>query len=358
MMERPDYKGRGTSAQPANRFTDRVLIPDSEFLEWQRQSGDLGRPDTQILHDGSRTVISKNSSPDIEFDRSLNPYRGCEHGCSYCYARPTHEFLGFSAGLDFETQIIAKPEAPALLREELSKKSWKRHHMVMSGVTDPYQPVEKEQEITRECLRVLTEFRQPVEVITKNYLIVRDVDFLSELARHQAVRVRVSITSLDPALSNVLEPRASTPSRRLEAVTRLSEAGVPVGVNASPTIPGLTDHELPEILQQAALAGAQWGHYIPLRLPGKVSDIFVDWLERNRPHHKSKVLRLVRELRGGKLNQSGFHQRFQGQGEVARRLRQLYLLGLKKAGLSESPPSLSSDSFRIPGPRQLDLFTE
>ena len=356
MTERPGYKGRGASGSPVNRFTGRVLTPDPEYLEWQHQSGEVDKPRTQLIADGSRSAISKNSSPDIEFDRSLNPYRGCEHGCSYCYARPTHEFLGLSAGLDFETQIIAKPEAPRLLREELSRKGWKRHHLVMSGVTDPYQPVERTQEITRECLRVLAEFRQPVEVITKNHLILRDLEFLTELARFGAVRVRISITTLDGALCNVLEPRASTPAKRLEAVERLSSAGVPVGVNASPTIPGLTDHELPEILKQAAAAGAQWGHYIPLRLPGKVAEIFVDWLEKHRPHHKDKVLRLVRELRGGKLNQAEFHKRFEGEGEVAKRLRQLYLLGLKRAGLSESPPLLSADSFRVPGPRQLDLF--
>lgn len=356
-MERPDYKGRGSSAQPENRFTGRVFTPDPEYLEWQYQSGGLERPRTQVSSDGSKTAISKNSSPDIEFDRSLNPYRGCEHGCSYCYARPTHEFLGLSAGLDFETQIIAKPEAPELLKKELSKKSWKRLHLVMSGVTDPYQPVEKELEITRECLRVLADFRQPVEVITKNYLIVRDLDFLTELARHQAVRVRISITTLDSGLANTLEPRASTPLKRFEALTKLAQAGVPVGVNASPIIPGLNDHELPQLMSRAADAGALWGHYIPLRLPGKVAEVFTDWLETHKPNQKLKVLRLVRELRGGKLNQSEFHQRFEGLGEVAKRLRQLYRMGLKRAGLSDRPPALSADSFRVPGPQQLDLFS-
>ena len=356
MMERPDYKGRGASAQPANRFTDNVLTPDPEYLEWQFQSGESMAPETVVLEDGTRTIISKNSSPDIEFDRSLNPYRGCEHGCSYCYARPTHEFLGFSAGLDFETQIVAKPESAALLRDELSKKSWKKHHLVMSGVTDPYQPIEKELEITRSILRVLAEFRQPVEVITKNHLIVRDLDFLRELAEFDAVRVRISITTLDAELANILEPRASTPSRRLEAVRKLSEAGVPVGVNMSPCIPGLNDHELPEVLAQAAASGALWGHFIPLRLPGRVVDVFTDWLDRHRPNHKAKILRLVRELRGGKLNQSEFHARFQGQGEVAKRLRQLYQLGLRRAGLPAEPPGLSAESFRVPGPEQLELF--
>lgn len=349
-------KGRGADEQPVNRFTDTEFEPDPEYLEWLYQLGEDEPPRTKLLTDSSRTVITKNSSPDIEFDYSLNPYRGCEHGCSYCYARPFHEFLGFSAGLDFETKIVAKPDAPELLKAELCKKSWQVSNLVMSGVTDPYQPVEKEQKITRGCLRVLRDFRQPVEVITKNYLITRDLDYLAVLAAVRACRVRISITTLDPALGRILEPRASAPERRLEAVRKLSAAGVPVGVNAAPMIPGLNDHELPAIVKAAKEAGASWIHYLPLRLPGAVAPIFVSWLQRHRPHARDKVVRLIRELRGGKLNQTDFHTRFQGRGEVASRLRQLFEISRKKHGLSSSPPELSGRHFEVPGPKQLGLF--
>lgn len=351
-------KGRGSHELPPNRFSDQEFEPDPEYLEWLSQQGESDVPRTQVLNDHTRSVITKNSSPDIHFDFSLNPYRGCEHGCSYCFARPSHEYLGFSAGLDFETKIVVKREAPRLLKEELSKKSWQVESLVLSGVTDPYQPIEKELEITRGCLKVLRDFRQPVEVITKNYLITRDIDLLADLASVRACRVRLSITSLDPALSRILEPRASAPERRLEAVRKLSAAGVPVGVNISPVIPGLNDHELPALVKAASGAGAGWVHYIPLRLPGAVASVFVSWLVRHRPHSKGKVLRLVRELRGGKLNQSEFHSRFQGQGEVAERLRRLFEISRKKQGLHSAGPELSGRHFEVPGHKQLSLFDD
>lgn len=349
-------KGRGAEEQPANRFTEVEWEPDAEYLEWLYSQGENEAPRTEILNDASRGVITKNSSPDIEFDYSLNPYRGCEHGCSYCYARPFHEFLGFSAGLDFETKIVVKRNAAELLRLELSKKSWQVRAIVMSGVTDPYQPVEKELRITRGCLEVLNDFRQPVELITKNHLITRDIDLLKPLARFRACRVRISMTSLDPALSRTLEPRASSPQRRLEAVEKLSSAGIPVGVNLSPMIPGLNDHELPSLVTAAAEAGASWVHYLPLRLPGSVGPIFLSWLERHRPNSKEKILRLVRELRGGQLNDNEFHSRFQGKGEVARRLRQLFEISRKKKSLPAVGPELLGRHFEVPGPKQLGLF--
>lgn len=349
-------RGRGAAGQPPNRFSDRTVEPDPEYLEWLRQSGEELKRTTDVLTDDSRSIISKNSSPDIDFDYSLNPYRGCEHGCSYCYARPSHEFLGFSAGLDFETKIVAKPEAANLLRAELSKNSWGCHHLVMSGVTDPYQPVEKRLEITRQCLRVLSQFRQPVELITKNYLVTRDLDLLSELQRFRACTVRISITTLDPSLGRTLEPRASSPQRRLEAIRLLSKAGIPVGVNISPVIPGLNDHEILMILKAAKAAGASWAHYIPLRLPGAVASVFLSWLEIHQPNAQEKVIRLVRELRGGKLNNSEFHTRFQGQGEVAKRLRQLFEIGRKKVGLPSKGPELLARHFEVPGHKQLGLF--
>jgi DNA repair photolyase len=349
-------KGRGSSGQPANRFTGIEWEPDPEYLEWLRTVPEDGGLTTETLEDHSKSILSKNSSPDIDFDYSLNPYRGCEHGCAYCYARPSHEFLGFSAGLDFESKIVVKKNAASLLRDELSKKSWGVHRLVMSGVTDPYQPLEKELEITRGCLEVLADFRQPVELITKNYLITRDIDLLERLSRYRACSARISITSLDSELSRILEPRASAPERRLKAVRLLSDAGVPVGVNVSPVIPGLNDHELPAIIAAAAEAGAQWVHYIPLRLPGAVAPIFLSWLEQYKPHSRDKVVRLVKELRGGKLNETAFHSRFQGKGEVASRLRQLFDLGRKKVKLPSAGPELCSRHFQVPGPKQLGLF--
>lgn len=351
-------KGRGSQEQPVNRFTQHEFQVDPEYLEYLRLSGEDTRVGTEMLDDRSKSVLTHNDSPDIDFEYTLNPYRGCEHGCSYCYARPTHEYLGFSAGLDFETKIVVKREAPQLLREQLSKKNWIPTYLALSGVTDCYQPMEKDLALTRACLRVLADFRQPVEIITKNYLVTRDIDLLQELARFRAVRVRVSITTLDPALSNKMEPRASTPARRLEAISRLSQAGIPVGVNASPMIPGLNDHEMPEILLQAAQAGADWGDYLPVRLPGAVAPVFTAWLREHFPDKESKVLRLIRELRGGLLNQAEFHQRFHGQGEVARRLRQLYNLGLKRAKLSGRAPELLATGFEVPGNKQLGLFDD
>ncbi len=331
-------------------------MPDPEYLEYLYQSGEEQKLATQVEPDASRTVISKNNSPDIAFDHSLNPYRGCEHGCSYCYARPSHEYLGYSAGLDFETRIVAKERAPELLKEELSRKSWEPKFLVLSGVTDPYQPVERKLEITRGCLKVLADFKQPVSIITKNHLVTRDIDHLSRLAEVGAAAVQMSVTSLSGELAKDLEPRASAPHRRLEAITRLREAGVPVGVMIGPVIPGLNDHEIPAILESAAQAGAQWARYIPLRLPLAVAPLFVAWLERHRPHTRDKVLRLVRELRGGKLNDPRFHRRFQGEGEVAKRLEQLFKAGLRKSGLTPEAPTLSSRHFRVPGPQQMELF--
>ncbi len=349
-------KGRGSADQPVNRFTGVELEPDPEYLEWLHQSGGSQARATRVEEDSSRSVISKNSSPDIDFKHSLNPYRGCEHGCSYCYARPSHEYLGFSAGLDFETRILAKPRAPELLRDELSKPRWDPAYLAMSGVTDPYQPVEKKLEITRGCLAVLAEFRQPVKIITKNALVTRDLDHLQELARHRAVSVHLSINSLDSELASCLEPRASAPYKRLEAVSKLREAGIPVGVMVAPVIPGLNDHEIPQVLKSAAEAGAQWASSIPIRLPWAVAPLFLSWLERHRPERRPKVERLIRELRGGKLNQSDFHRRFSGQGEIARRLRALFDMGVKGTELRQGSPELSSAAFRVPGPEQLGLF--
>lgn len=352
-------RGRGASENPTSRFALIELERDPEFYSGSFADEAGIRPRTQFWEDRSRTLISRNDSPDIPMEFTANPYRGCEHGCSYCYARPTHEYLGYSAGLDFETQILVKRQAPELLREHFLKKSWQPRMVALSGVTDPYQPVERRLELTRRCLEVFLEFRNPVQLITKNHLVTRDLDLLAELARLQLVRVHLSMTTLDPELSRLMEPRASIPARRLLAIEKLAQAGVPTTVMASPMIAGLNDHELPEILAQAARAGARAAGYIPLRLPGNVQAVFVEWLEAHFPLRKEKILSRIRDMREGKLNDSNFHTRFRGQGKAAEHLAQLFQLALRRSGLTQELPPVRIDLFRRP-PRQrqqLELFS-
>jgi DNA repair photolyase len=292
----------------------------------------------------------------VPFDVGLNPYRGCEHGCIYCYARPTHEFLGFSVGLDFESRILVKERAPELLRKALAARSWRPQVVGMSGVTDAYQPIERRLRLTRRCLQVFSEFRNPVGLVTKNGGVTRDIDVLAELAAVDAVRVSVSVTSLDPALQRRMEPRASDPFRRLAAIRSLADAGVPVGVVVAPVIPGLTDHEIPAILEAAADAGAQYASYINLRLPHGVKDLFSGWLERHYPERASKVLSRVRESRAGQLNDPRFGSRMRGEGEFVAQVDQLFELGKRKAKLGSSGPELSTTGFRRPSDRQLRLL--
>src|SRR5213083_1622620 len=249
-------RGRGTSWSPANRFEKlHVDLTDSDVVDVGCETEETPRRPTQYFRDGTRTIITRNASPDVGFETSLNPYRGCEHGCIYCYARPTHEYLGFSAGLDFESKIMVKTNAPELLRAELASSRWQPQTLVMSGVTDPYQPIERKLRITRGCLEVLAEFRNPVAIITKNRLVTRDIDLLCELAKHNAVAVNLSVTSLNQRLQRLLEPRTSSPQARLDAIRQLRSAGIPTGVMVAPIIPGLTDHEVPGILEACAKAG-------------------------------------------------------------------------------------------------------
>lgn len=269
--------GRGASDNPPNRFERLHHAPDPDAIDQEASA-----PATHFLRDDSKSIISYNDSPDVGFGASVNPYRGCEHGCIYCFARPTHEFLGFSAGLDFETRILVKEKAPELLRAELMSRRWEPQPLAMSGVTDPYQPIERRLGITRGCLAVLAEFGNPVVIITKNHLVTRDLDHLAALARHGACVVNVSITTLRPELARVLEPRASVPERRLAAIAALAEAGVPVRVLVAPVIPGLTDHELPAIVREAARAGARRAAFIPLRLPHALQDLFAGWPDAAR----------------------------------------------------------------------------
>lgn len=345
----PSITGRGAASNPKNRFERIEVEPDPG-------EPDAGEPATEYLKDSSRSVISRNDSPDIPFEASLNPYRGCSHGCAYCYARPTHEYLGFSAGLDFESRVLVKEEAPELLRRELSAKRWEPKVLALSGVTDPYQPVEKRLRITRRCLEVLAESRNPVAVVTKNHLVTRDTDLLAELARYGAASVAVSLTTLDEDLRRVLEPRTSAPARRLAAVEELACAGVPVGVMTAPVIPGLNDHELPALISAAADAGAQFAAYTLVRLPGAVGPLFEDWLARNFPDRKEKVLNRIRSVRSGQLNDPRFGSRMRGEGIFADQVRQLFELSRRRAGLDGPRTPLSNVHFRRPGdqPRLFD----
>jgi DNA repair photolyase len=344
-------RGRGATVNPPNRFEALHYESDGEcdFDDGQRNT------ETRFFLDPSQSIISYNDSPDLGFDSSLNPYRGCEHGCAYCYARPTHEYLGFSAGLDFETRILVKTKAADLLRSELGRKTWKPQCLVLSGVTDAYQPIERKLKITRQCLRVLADFRNPTSIVTKNHLVTRDRDYLRELADFDACGVTISVTSLDSDLARILEPRASLPSYRLEAVAALREAGIPVGVNVAPIIPGLNDHEMPNILKAAASAGAQFAAYTVIRLPLTVAPVFVAWLEAHFPERKEKILGRIRSMRGGKLNRSTFGSRMRGEGPVAEEIRQLFQVSRHRFGLDRARIELSTSAFRRVTPGQPEL---
>jgi DNA repair photolyase len=353
MDPRTPYKGRGAPNNPPNRFEELHVERETET-----DDPDDPAPGTRFFVDRTRTILARNDSPDIGFSFSINPYRGCEHGCIYCYARPFHEYLGLSAGLDFETKIFVKTEAPRLLRHELMKPSWKPVTIVMSGVTDCYQPVERRLKITRQCLEVLAEFRQPVGLITKNALITRDIDVLSELARYNAVSVTVSVTTLVRELQQILEPRTSIPSARLAAIHALAKAGIPIGVNVAPIIPGLTDHEMPAILNAAREAGAIRAGYTMIRLPYAVAPLFEKWLEVHRPLAKDKVLHRIREMRGGKLYDSRWGTRMTGEGIYAEHLDHLFDIAVRKAGFPDHTPHLTAEHFRRSSGPQLQLFEE
>ena len=353
---RKNIKGRGASSDLPNRFLKTAYAAESQ--DWENY-GEDDKPllRTEFIPDSSKSIVTENNSPDVGFTYSLNAYRGCEHGCAYCYARPTHEYLGFSPGLDFESKIMVKEKAPQLLEEKLMSHSWKPEVIAMSGVTDCYQPIERKLKLTRGCLEVLVKFRNPVLIITKNQLVTRDIDLLAELAHYQAAKVYVSVTSLDDKLAASLEPRTSRPQARLQAIYDLSRVGIPVGVNVAPVIPGLTDHEMPAILKAAAEAGAVSAGFTPVRLPLAVLPIFTEWLEVHRPERKEKVLEMIREIRGGKLNDSDFGSRMRGEGPVAENMRQMFKLYSRKFGLNERNYSLTAEHFRRPTD-QLSFFDD
>jgi DNA repair photolyase len=353
-----EIKGRGASLNPDNRFDklhydfnhEQTGLTEAELAE-----NPPVHPKTQFFRDFSKSILAENNSPDLGFRYSINPYRGCEHGCAYCYARPTHEYLGFSAGIDFETKIMVKENAPDLLRDKFMSRSWQPELIVVSGNTDCYQPAERGFGITRKILQVMNEFKNPCAMITKNALITRDLDILKEMNEWNGISVTLSITSLDNDLIGVLEPRTSRAESRLRAVRELSQAGIPVNVNLAPMISGLNDHEIPAILNAAKEAGAISAAMIPVRLPLTVLPVFTQWLETHRPLRKEKVLSHIRDIRGGKLNDANFGSRMKGTGVMADQMRQLFKIYRKKYGLDAEYPELSTAHFKRPGD-QLSLF--
>jgi DNA repair photolyase len=345
--------GRATTLNIPNRFAQHQYVP----LEIDLPPEDTPPPaPTTFYLDTTRAILAKNDSPDIPFTYSINPYRGCEHGCIYCYARPSHEYLGFSAGLDFETKIMVKRDAPRLLEETFRKRTWKPQVVAFSGNTDCYQPVERTLQLTRRCLEVALRYRNPASIVTKNALVLRDVDVLKEMARFNIVHVMISITSMNPELIRVMEPRTSTPARRLEAIEELARAGIPVGVNAAPIIPGLTDEELPAILRAASEHGATSAGYILVRLPGAVQPLFLEWLHRNFPDRAHKILNRIRDTRSGDLSDPRFGTRITGEGEIARSIKALFDLHVNRYHLEPRMCGLTTEAFRRPSSTQDNLF--
>ena len=338
-------KGRSTGVNLPNRFEQIHIEPEDE----------PDRVQTEYFVDGSKSILTENQSPDIGFRFSLNPYRGCEHGCIYCYARPTHEYLGFSAGLDFETKIIVKQDAAQLLRNVFKKKSWEPQVVALSGNTDCYQPVERKLRITRSCLEVFREFRNPVSMITKSHLVSRDVDILKDLAALNLVQVVISITSLRQDLASIMEPRATGPMKRIETIRLLSSHGIPVGVFVAPLIPGLNEEEAAKILKAAYNAGATWANYIILRLPGQVKALFSDWLENRYPSRKKKVLHALMSVQEGKLSDSQFGSRMIGTGKHADLISRNFELARKRLGFHK-PPELLTHHFKR-STEQFELFS-
>jgi DNA repair photolyase len=350
----PILKGRGTPLNPTNRFQTLDIIPDPDDSpnDREQRTTDNG-PKTTYLIDNTRSIIAYNDSPDVSFDASVNPYHGCEYGCVYCFARPTHEYLDLSIGLDFETKILVKADAPTLLRKELSAKSWKPQTLALSGVTDPYQPIERKLQLTRRCLEILLEFRNPVAMITKSHTITRDAELLAQLARLDAAMACISITTLDNDLARIMEPRASRPGDRLAAVKALADARVPVGVLVAPIVPAINDHEIAQILQAAADHGATFAGYVPLRLPWGIKDLFTDWLTRNFPDRKDKVINRVKDIRGGKLYRSDYFKRGQGEGPFAQYIANLFDVAARRANVNQIRIKLDASHFRRHGAESL-----
>ncbi len=349
-------KGRAAGFNPANRFGRVHLEPLPIEMENDEYDSGLRAVPTRFFPDTSKSILAKNDSPDLPFTYSINPYRGCEHGCIYCYARPSHEYLGFSAGLDFETKIMVKLNAAKLLDETLSKKNWQPQMVAFSGNTDCYQPVEQKLQLTRQCLEIFLQHRNPVGMITKNGLITRDIDLLKEMSNLNIIHVMITITTLDAELLRIMEPRTSSPINRLKAIEELAKAGVTVGVNVAPIIPALTDEEIPAILKAASEHGASSAGYILLRLPGAVEPLFLDWVKRVLPERAPKIINRIRETRNGALSEMAFGKRMRGEGETADAINRLFVLYAKKYNLVKRWEGLSTERFVRVVSNQVELF--
>jgi len=356
-MKQTKAQARGTAINPVGRF-ERLDIEPEDDPDFPSEEDEVPRPLlTQFFKNSSKSVLSFNDSPDIGSNVMINPYRGCEHGCIYCFARPTHEYLGLSAGMDFESKIFIKNQAPALLRKELNKKSWRPQTISISGATDPYQPIERQQELTRACLNVLAEFRNPAAIITKNHLVTRDLDILKDMAAWNGIGVSISLTTLNADLAKKMEPRTSRPAARLKAIETLSNAGIPVNVMTAPIIPGLTDHEIPQLLKAASEAGARSAAYVMIRLSYGLRELFQDWLEDHYPEKKPRVLARIQDVRGDKLNDTRWGIRKTGEGPYADLIKQSFRMNKKKYGLDNLKPGLNTEAFRRrPDDGQMDLF--
>ncbi|MBL6617060.1 MAG: PA0069 family radical SAM protein [Reyranella sp.] len=349
----PVHHGRGALSNESSRFDSEKRIRttdgwESEASTSPSEDDELPPLRTSLTRDATRTILAHNTSPDVPFDRSINPYRGCEHGCIYCFARPTHAYLGLSPGLDFETKILFKPDAAKLLVGELVSPKYKPDVVAMGTNTDPYQPVERELKITRQILRVLSDFNNPVGIVTKNQLVARDIDILGDMAKRNLAEVFLSVTTLDKELARDMEPRASAPRRRLAAIRALADAGVPVGVMAAPMIPGLNDHEMEAILEAAKEAGATRAGFTVLRLPLEIKDLFQEWLKQHRPDRAERVLSLIRQMRGGALYQSDFGLRMRGEGPIAQLLSARFSAAVKRLGLNLVRYRLDASRFSVP----------
>ena len=353
-MQNIDLKSRGAGLNPKNRFEQIFIDYDDENIE--RYDDEEVKVPTTYYFDDTKTILAKNDSPDLGFDHSINPYRGCEHGCIYCYARPSHEYLGFSAGLDFETKIMVKRDAALLLEQEFKKKSWKPQPIMFSGNTDCYQPIERKFGITRKCIEVFKKFNHPVGLITKNALILRDIDLLSEMAKENLATAVISITTMNRELSRKLEPRTSVPSVRFDVLEKLSNAGIPVGVNVAPVVPGLNDEEIPAILKEASERGARFAGHVMLRLPFSVKELFLEWLNRNYPEKASKIINRIHDVRNGELSDAKFGSRMSGEGQIAYSIHRLFKITCEKHGLNKHKIGLDYYKFKNPEIIQEELF--
>ena len=349
-------RGRASRSNDSSRFDafTRGTFDDG----WTEEDGEPAQLETTLTAEKARVIISRNDSPDIGFDRSINPYRGCEHGCIYCYARPSHAYMGLSPGLDFETKLFFKPEAAQLLERELAKRSYQPARIQLGANTDPYQPIERRLQITREILKVLARYRHPVGITTKNALVTRDIDILAPMAAQSLAAVAVSVTSLDRKLARAMEPRASTPERRIDAIRQLAAAGIPAMIGFAPVIPGLNDHEMEAVLQRGAEAGAVQAHFTVLRLPLEIKDLFREWLEAERPDRARRVMSLVRQMRGGRDYDPEWGKRMRGEGPVAELIATRFRLAVRKFGLDRPFPPMELSLFQRPSadPNQMELF--